>query len=73
MSKAGEKIIEGLADALASAGCSHEFEYIRDTVANGVIGRCTKDCKCRFTAWPGTPHYDEIVAARERQRPERDR
>jgi hypothetical protein len=69
MTKAGKKIIEGLKEAATAAGCAHEFEYVRDhPFGNGIVDRCIKDCKCRFTAWPGTAHYDEIVAARDRQR-----
>ena len=44
------------------AQCAHEFEYVRDVLANGVVGKCTR-CRCRFTAWPGSVHYDEIVGA----------
>lgn len=68
MSKTGEKIIDGLKSAVSAAGCAHKFEYVRDTVANGVIGRCIGYCKCRFTAWPGTAHYDEILAAKGREK-----
>ena len=67
MSKAGEMIIEGLKEALEVSKCAHDFEYLRDAGHHGVIGRCIR-CKCRFTAWPTTVHYDEIVAARDRQR-----
>jgi hypothetical protein len=60
------KILEGLKEAVASTKCAHEFEYLRDAGAGGVVGRCT-NCKCRFTAWPTTVHYAEIVAAKERK------
>lgn len=63
MDAASNKIMKGLEAMKASALCSHEFEYLRATVGNGEVGRCVH-CKCRFTAWPGTLHYDEIVAAK---------
>jgi hypothetical protein len=48
--------------------CAHEFERIEDGKdwTGAVFGFCPK-CKCRFTAWPGSVHYEAIVEARERK------
>lgn len=63
----GSKILGGLRGAAKAAACAHEFEYLRAySHGDGVVGRCLK-CKCRFTAWPGTVHYEEIVEAMEAQ------
>lgn len=65
MSAAGKLIIEGLERALVSAQCDHAFEYIRPfPQTEGHVGKCIR-CKCRFTVFPGTVHYDEILAARK--------
>jgi hypothetical protein len=59
------KIADALKELREAAACKHEFEYLREHPhGNGIVGRCVH-CKCRFTAWPGTAHYDEIVAARD--------
>ena len=56
---------DALRELREAAACAHEFEYLRAHIGtDGVVGRCVR-CKCRFTAWPGTVHYDEIVAARD--------
>jgi len=48
-----------------AARCEHQFLFLRDhPLADGVVARCTV-CRCRFTAWPGSAHYDEIAVARE--------
>lgn len=61
------KIVEGLEAALHSVQCEHDFEQYRESrVHNGVSAYCPK-CKCRYTAWPTTVHYDEIVAARAKK------
>lgn len=56
-------------DVLPSSQCKrseHAFEYVRPFPSSrGEVAICTR-CRCRFTAFPGTIHYDEIVAARER-------
>lgn len=55
------KAPEGLREA---SQCAHEFDYLRaHSMNDGVVGRC-RHCRCRFTAWPGGVHYDEIVAAK---------
>ena len=41
------------------SACDHDFEFVRATIGNGVVGRC-KRCRVRFTAWPGGIHYDDI-------------
>lgn len=63
------KILDGLKEFLEVAKCDHEFEYLGENAHRiaGVRGYCNK-CKCRVTAWPNSMHYDEIVAARDRQR-----
>jgi len=62
--KERERVSKIIKEALASAKCEHEFEYLGAFGhVDGVTARC-RICKCRFTAWPGTIHYDEIVAAR---------
>jgi hypothetical protein len=60
------KIIVGLQHAVDASKCDHEFEYEREHLVGfgGVIGRCVK-CKCRFSAWPQTAHYDKILAAKK--------
>lgn len=59
------KIADALREIREAAACHHDFEYIRaHTGTDGVVGRCVH-CKCRFTAWPGTAHYDAIIAARD--------
>ena len=63
------KIVTSLQQALAASKCEHRFAFVAPfRFGNGVVGRCRK-CKCRFTAWPGTVHYDEIVAAGKEQAP----
>ena len=63
------KIITSLKQALAASKCEHRFEFVAPfRLGNGLVGRCL-DCKCRFTAWPGTLHYDEIVAAKAARTP----
>ena len=53
-----------MADAYAK--CTHLFLFIRQDVhSKGVTARCPR-CRGTFTAWPGTMHYDEIIAARDR-------
>lgn len=60
-----------LSDALdgfrTAAECPHEFDYIGPNKTGGEVGRC-RHCRCRFTTWPGTVHYDDIVAARDLQK-----
>mgnify|MGYP003393251404 CR=1 FL=1 len=63
MSKVGKHLIGGLRDAVSAALCEHQFQFERQAAGNGVVGRCTR-CKCRFTAWPGGIHYDEIAATK---------
>jgi hypothetical protein len=58
------KIVEALEAAHRSAQCEHKFEWVRERPAdNSVVGYCPK-CRCRYTAWPDTPHYQEILAAK---------
>lgn len=58
------KIIEGLKQAVVVARCKpHRFQYLKDHGDEGVAGICTQ-CDGRFTAWPGTIYYDEIIAAK---------
>lgn len=55
--------------AIEAAKCEHDFEYLYETTRGGQTARC-RLCRCRFTAWPGTVHYGEIVAARDAQKVE---
>jgi hypothetical protein len=58
------KIVAGLDEVVAIARCKpHQFKYLKGHQEQGVVGLCT-NCKGRFTAWPGTIYYDEIVAAK---------
>lgn len=46
--------------------CKHIFLFSRQVVhSGGVAARCPK-CRRTFTAWPNTLHYDEIIAARDK-------
>lgn len=60
----GQRIIDGLKDAVRMADCPHEeFVFVEHRRGDtGVVGVC-KGCGCRFTAWPGTVHYDQILNA----------
>ena len=59
------KIVDGSRETLEVAKCDHKFRYIGPhRWTEGVVGICMR-CKCRFIAWPGTAHYEEIVAARD--------
>jgi hypothetical protein len=69
--KPKNKIIEGLEAAHRSAQCTHAFEWISERPADGgVVGYCPR-CRCRYTAWPGTVHYEEILAVRPKQEAQR--
>jgi hypothetical protein len=61
------KIRDALESALAATKCAHDFEYLKPIAGNGVVAVC-RTCRCRFAAWPGGMHYDEIVAARDTQK-----
>ena len=62
---ATNKIIDGLKQMAEAAKCDHAFAYLGPLQStSGVVGRCIH-CKCRFTAWPGTMHYEEIMAAKK--------
>ena len=55
-----------LATAVVSSGARcHDMEFVgAHAQGGGIVGRCRR-CRCRFTAWPGGPHYDAIAAARD--------
>lgn len=60
------KIVKALREAVVSARCTHDFQYLKPhPIGNGLSAHCRK-CRCRFTAWPGGVHYDELVAAARR-------
>lgn len=64
MERKVSKIDKALADLKAAIQCDHKFEFLHDhAFDNGVVGRCSV-CRCRVTSWPGSVHYDEIVAAK---------
>ena len=52
-----------------TVACEHEWIDIRNSVVQS--GSMCGKCRMRFKAWPGTIHYDEIVAARDLQKPDR--
>jgi hypothetical protein len=62
------KIIDALKDFKQVSRCAHEFAHERSVaIGGGEVGRCIK-CRARFTVWPGTVHYDEIVGAKRREK-----
>ncbi len=65
MSKAGEKIIEGLNEAVKIAKCEHAYQFSgfnKRSRRLWVYGYCPK-CQGTFTAHVSTPLYDLIKAA----------
>ena len=62
------KIVKALEHAVEAAKCAHDFEYLHATkfARGGEVARCRR-CRCRFTAWPGSVHYEAVVAARDLQ------
>lgn len=63
------KIIDGLKQALRSSKCDHILVPISGPHSGSyrVVARCDI-CQCRFTAWPGTMHYEDIIEAIEAQK-----
>lgn len=63
------KIVDGLKQGLRSAKCEHRFVPISGPHSGSlrVVARCGL-CECRFTSWPGTPHYEDIITAIEAER-----
>lgn len=50
-----------------AAACKHEeFKYLKETTGEGVMGLCL-NCYRRVTAWPGSVHYEKILAAKGRE------
>jgi hypothetical protein len=50
MSEACNKILAGLADALASARCEHAWRTIRYTLTGAPVIKCDR-CGCQITKY----------------------
>lgn len=60
MRRAATKITSAIGDVRDAMKCDHDFTFVRWTDSGAQVKTCSK-CKCRFTSWMGSEHWDATI------------
>lgn len=60
MRRAATKITSALGDIRGAMKCDHDLTFVKWTDTGAQVKTCSK-CKCRFTSWMGSEHWDATI------------